>query len=79
MIASPAPQPSWSPRRLCTARAGTASDISATTIRADLSRGRWPAPDPEGSADGANRWYGEDVTQALAGERGYRRGTNPSA
>ncbi|WP_411090809.1 hypothetical protein [Streptomyces sp. 049-1] len=67
------------PRRLYTAReledAGVG--ITASTIRADLSRSRkggprrWPEPDD--TQDGANRWYGSTVTQALADRRGYRR------
>lgn len=62
------------PRRLYTARELEAADIGVTagTIRADRSRGRWPAPD---STDGGiNRWYGATATTALADRRGYRRG-----
>ncbi|MGW4733872.1 hypothetical protein ACWEQC_32700 [Streptomyces shenzhenensis] len=64
------------PRRLYTARELEAAGIGITagTIRADLTRGRWPQPDPEGSADGVNRWYGDTAARALAGRRGYRRG-----
>lgn len=63
------------PRRLYTAQqledAGVG--VKAGTIRADLSRGRWPEPDVEGSADGTNRWYGEVAAAALEGRRGYHQ------
>ncbi|WP_282795169.1 hypothetical protein [Streptomyces sp. CC224B] len=60
------------PRRLYTAREiADAAGISAGTIRADRTRGRWPEPDDvEG---GVNRWYGETATMALASRRGYRK------
>lgn len=45
--------------------------IKAATIRADLNRGRWPAPDDTG--DGVNRWRGQTVLDALANRRAYRR------
>ena len=61
------------PRRLYTAQqledAGVG--IKAGTIRADLTRGRWPEPDD--TVGGVNCWYGATATQALAGRRGYRR------
>ncbi|MDW4910905.1 hypothetical protein RB628_37725 [Streptomyces sp. ADMS] len=44
---------------------------TAATIRADRSRGRWPAPDD--SEGGANRWCGATATRALEGRRGYWR------
>ncbi|NGO06941.1 hypothetical protein G5C60_04510 [Streptomyces sp. HC44] len=47
--------------------------IKAGTIRADLTRGRWPEPDD--TADGVNRWYGATATKAMADRRGYRRST----
>ncbi|MGW7198472.1 hypothetical protein [Streptomyces chryseus] len=57
--------------RLFTAREiEQATGISAATIRADRSKGRWPAPDD--TAGPAHRWYGSTVTTALAGRRGYR-------
>ncbi|MFG3174920.1 hypothetical protein ACGFZC_07555 [[Kitasatospora] papulosa] len=60
------------PRRLYTAREiADLAGISAATIRADLSKGRWPAPDDtEGPA---NRWTGKTVTATLKGRRGYQR------
>jgi len=45
--------------------------ITANTIRADQSRGRWPKPDD--ITGGANRWYGRTVQAALAKRRGYQR------
>ncbi|MCX4538348.1 hypothetical protein [Streptomyces sp. NBC_01669] len=48
--------------------------ISAATIRADVSKGRWPAPDDTNGP--ANRWYGSNtITAALTGRCGYRRAT----
>lgn len=60
------------PRRLYTAREiAELAGISAATIRADVSKGRWPAPDDtEGPA---NRWTGATITAALKGRRGYQR------
>jgi hypothetical protein len=67
--------PALEPQRLYTAQQLEAAGIGikAGTIRADLTRGRWPEPDD--TADGVNRWYGRTATQALEGRRGYRRGT----
>jgi len=51
--------------------------VSATTIRADLSRSRkggprrWPEPDD--TTGGVNRWYGRTAAAALANRRGYRK------
>ncbi|MEV8600457.1 hypothetical protein AB0465_11325 [Streptomyces griseoviridis] len=45
--------------------------ITAGTIRADLTRRRWPAPDS--TDDGVNRWKGRTVTPVMTGRRGYRR------
>ncbi|KJK40239.1 hypothetical protein UK15_07765 [Streptomyces variegatus] len=60
------------PRRLYTAREIEAlTGVTAATIRADVTRGRWPAPDD--TAQRAHRWYGETVTTALTARRGYRR------
>jgi hypothetical protein len=61
------------PARLYTARELEAAGIGVTagTIRADLSRGRWPAPDDTGR--GVNRWTGAAATRALEVRRGYRR------
>lgn len=62
------------PRRLYTAREIEAlTGVTAATIRADITRGRWPAPDD--TAQRAHRWYGTTVTAALTARRGYRRST----
>jgi uncharacterized protein YjcR len=45
--------------------------ITASTIRADRARDRWPAPDD--TTGGVNRWTGATAAQALEGRRGYRR------
>jgi hypothetical protein len=61
------------PRRLYTAPELEAAGIGITagTIRADLTRRRWPEPDD--TEGGTNRWYGATVTAALQSRRGYRR------
>lgn len=65
------------PRRLYTARDLEAAGVGVTagTIRADLARGRWPAPDD--TEGGTNRWTGATATKALEGRRGYRRSATP--
>ncbi|MET8475408.1 hypothetical protein ABZY90_19670 [Streptomyces sp. NPDC006422] len=64
--------PELEPRRLYTAREiEEATGITAATIRADRSRGRWPAPDD--TSGRAHRWYGQTVTEAVEGRRGYHR------
>ncbi|MEV5163861.1 hypothetical protein AB0K66_04430 [Streptomyces werraensis] len=67
--------PALKPRRLYTAQDLEAAGIGITagTIRADLSRGRWPNPDD--TTGGVNRWTGTTATQALEGRRNYRRST----
>ncbi|MCM8550050.1 hypothetical protein [Streptomyces sp. STCH 565 A] len=61
------------PHRLYTARQLEAAGVGITagTIRADRTRGRWP--DPDDTHDGANRWYGATATDALRNRRGYRK------
>ncbi|MFI5973532.1 helix-turn-helix transcriptional regulator [Streptomyces sp. NPDC051452] len=60
------------PRRLYSAREiENLTGITAATIRADRSKGRWPAPDDESSR--AHRWYGATITKALVGRRAYRK------
>lgn len=63
------------PGRLYTAQQLEAAGIGikAGTIRADLTRRRWPEPDD--TEGGVNRWCGRTVTQALEGRRGYRHST----
>ncbi|MBK3630526.1 hypothetical protein JHN59_38170 [Streptomyces sp. MBT49] len=65
------------PTRLYTAPELEAAGIGITagTIRADLTRGRWPAPDR--TEHGVNQWLGSTAAQALAGRRGYRRSAQP--
>ncbi|MFJ3878311.1 hypothetical protein ACIPW5_12715 [Streptomyces sp. NPDC090077] len=46
--------------------------VRRVTVAADISRGRWPAPDEVG-ADGTKLWRGSTVAGHLAGRRGYRR------
>ncbi|MGI5196562.1 hypothetical protein ACQEVY_23420 [Streptomyces sp. CA-288835] len=67
------------PRRLYTAQQleDAGIGIKAGTIRADLTRGRWPEPDDD--EGGVNRWYGATAAQALDGRRGYRRTTQGDA
>jgi hypothetical protein len=62
------------PNRLYTAQQleATGIGITAGTIRADRTRGRWPEPDD--TTGGVNRWYGRTAAKALEKRRGYRRG-----
>ncbi|MFJ4322237.1 hypothetical protein ACIP3A_03825 [Streptomyces tricolor] len=66
------------PRRLYTAQQleDAGIGIKAVTIRSDLTRGRWPEPDD--TAHGVNRWYGQTVMTAMTGRRGYRRAPKES-
>lgn len=65
------------PERLYTAQQleDAGIGIKAGTIRADLTRGRWPEPDDTGH--GVNRWLGKTVMTAMTGRRGYRRAQQP--
>jgi predicted DNA-binding transcriptional regulator AlpA len=59
-------------RRLYTAKEIEAlTGVTAATIRADVSKNRWPAADDTSAR--AHRWYGATITQALEGRRGYRK------
>jgi predicted DNA-binding transcriptional regulator AlpA len=60
------------PTRLYTAQQieAAGAGVTAGTIRADLSRNRWPQPDS--TDDNVNRWLGSTVQEALA-NRIYRR------
>ncbi|WEH40784.1 hypothetical protein [Streptomyces sp. AM 2-1-1] len=64
-------------RRLyTTAEIAERTGISTGTIRADVSKGRWPAPDTtEGRA---NLWSGATINTALAGRRSYRKSPESS-
>ncbi|MGW4728874.1 hypothetical protein ACWEQC_06785 [Streptomyces shenzhenensis] len=61
------------PERLYTAQQleDAGIGIKAGTIRADLTRGRWPEPDD--TEHGVNRWKGKTVTAVMTSRRGYRR------
>ncbi|WP_217545588.1 hypothetical protein [Streptomyces sp. GbtcB6] len=61
------------PKRLYTAQQleDAGIGITAGTIRADLTRDRWPEPDD--TENGVNRWKGKTVTAVMATRRGYRR------
>jgi uncharacterized protein YjcR len=64
------------PTRLYTAQDLEAAGvgITAATIRAYRSRGRWP--DPDNTDHGVNRWLGSTAAKALEGRRRYRRSTH---
>lgn len=62
--------PDLEPGRLYTVQElAAATGIAEPTIRADLSRGRWPAPDD--TAAGVHRWRGRTVTDALDDRPSY--------
>ncbi|MGW6984738.1 hypothetical protein ACWGE1_35680 [Streptomyces sp. NPDC054932] len=57
-------------RRYTVVEIAEASGLQPDSIRSDISRGRWPAPD---EMDGDRKlWWGETVTTHLAGRRIYR-------
>ncbi|WP_324603921.1 hypothetical protein [Streptomyces sp. NRRL S-241] len=57
-------------RRYTVVEIAEASGLQPDSIRSDISRGRWPAPD---ETDGDRKlWRGETVTAHLAGRRIYR-------
>ncbi|WP_406365267.1 hypothetical protein [Streptomyces sp. NBC_00645] len=70
---------SLEPRRLYTAQELEDAEIGikAGTIRADLTRGRWPEPDD--TEHGVKRWYGTTAAKALASRRGYRKAQSPDS
>jgi hypothetical protein len=74
-IAAHAARPSveLEPDRLYTAQQleDAAIGIAASTIRADRSLGRWPAPDDE--SDGVARWKGSTAAATMQSRRVYRR------
>lgn len=51
--------------------AAAEAGISHRTLRADLTRGRWPEPDDE--SGGTKRWKRSTVIATMAGRRAYRR------
>ena len=63
--------PHFQPDRLYTAKEiEAATGIKAATIRADVTKNRWPTPDDPTSR--AKRWYGSTITHALSNRRTYR-------
>lgn len=71
------PAPQLEPRRLYTAKEiENLTGITAATIRAERSKGRWPAPDD--TSGRAHRWYGTTIKETLAPRRGYRRSVAPA-
>lgn len=50
--------------------------ITAGTVRADLTRGRWPEPDD--TEHGVNKWKGSTVMAVMAGRRNYHRAPKES-
>ncbi|MFE6225469.1 helix-turn-helix transcriptional regulator [Streptomyces sp. NPDC057854] len=63
------------PDRLYTvAEIAEATGLRPDSIRADISRGRWPAPDTEGEGQ-PSLWTGSTVAEHLANRRAYRRAT----
>ncbi|MEU8760661.1 hypothetical protein [Streptomyces sp. NPDC048659] len=58
-------------REYSAAEIEAATGVSAGAIRADKSKGRWPAPD--GRRGRADVWLGATVLDALKGRQGYRR------
>ncbi|MFC1410494.1 helix-turn-helix transcriptional regulator [Streptacidiphilus sp. N1-12] len=64
--------PALQPRRLYTAaEIERATGIKVSTIRSDVSRGNWPAPDD--TSQRAHRWYGHTVNSAVANRHPYRQ------
>ncbi|MBK3572610.1 hypothetical protein JHN63_01975 [Streptomyces sp. MBT65] len=66
------------PERLYTAQQLEEAGIGITagTIRADLTRGRWPEPDAD--EHGVNQWKGGTVTAVMTTRRSYRRAPKES-
>lgn len=58
-------------RLLTTAEAADRAGVKPVTIRSDLSRGRWPAPDEV--RDGVKMWKASTVDRVLAGRQAHRK------
>lgn len=73
ITARPASEAGADPEELLdiAAAAGEAG-ISHRTIRADISRGRWPQPDDTGN--GVKRWKRSTVITTMRARQRYRRG-----
>jgi hypothetical protein len=70
-ITTRAPLPDGDPGELLTiAQAAEYAGLAESTIRSDISRGRWPAPDDD--EHGVRRWKRPTVAAAMAGRRQYR-------
>lgn len=68
------PQLDGDPDELLTiAQAAEATGLAEATIRADLSRGRWPNPDDD--EHGVKRWKRSTVASVRLGRRKYKRRT----
>ncbi|PZG47463.1 hypothetical protein C1I98_13410 [Spongiactinospora gelatinilytica] len=68
----PAPAAEGSPDDLLTiAQIAVHTGLARGTIDADISRGRWPAPDE--IEHGVKRWRRSTVDAVLSKRRGYRR------
>lgn len=66
------PRPSGTPDDLLDINAiAEYTGLSASTIRADISRGRWRAPDD--TANGVKRWRRSTVDEIMAERRRYQR------
>lgn len=72
------PTEAGDPDRLLTmAEAADRAGVKPGTIRADLSRGRWPAPDE--IRDGVKMWRASTVDAVLADRQAYRKTGGDSA
>ena len=56
---------------LTMAEAADRAGVEPGTLRSDLSRGRWPAPDE--IRDGVKMWRAATVDAVLAGRQAYRK------
>jgi len=70
-IAGRTPLPDGDPDELLdVARIAAETGLSGSTIRSDISRGRWPAPDD--TEHGVHRWKRSTVASTMKGRRRYR-------
>ena len=66
------PEPTGGPDDLLTVQdIADYTNLSHRTVRADVSRGRWPAPDDE--QYGVKRWRRATVDEVMMRRRPYRR------
>ena len=71
-IAGRPPLPEGPDDLMTVAQAAAYTGLKEATIRADLSKGRWPPPDD--NAHGVNRWKRSTIADVIANRRAYRRG-----